>query len=268
MAQTLVVNKLHFLNCFHLVTDQSSNNSMFGNAGMTFNDCKFSILTTGGNSYSIIESGNTGSSTSCIRMNRCSLNIINTSKEFNFFTNATGSHSSAIIYVPHKFYNCNFRIKALNSGNFLDVEPTGSTSTACVYPSFYFCKFTCFFDKFRISDTDDTYYYGGLRLGGGSNITNSSKAKSMLTNCLFQLKFNTLYGGSFEDKNSYIDDSTLGIVNTDYIDENKYRIKEDPWYRSFPAIEMSKNDILNLNKITEKGFPVMSKIIPDENEVW
>ena len=261
----LTVNKLHFLNCFHLVTDQSSDDSIFGNTGMTFNDCKFSILTTGGNSYSIIKKGSTGNQNYYIRMNRCSLNIINTSKEFNFFTNSVGSTSTSYTSAsPHKFYNCNFRIKALNSGNFLDVEGTMSSSLS-TFPSFYFCKFTCFFDKFRISDSQDSSK-GGQRLGG--NGTNSSKAKSMLTNCLFQIKFNTLYGGNYSDKNSYINDSTLGVVNIDYIDENKYRIKEDNTdYPNFPTIGMSKNDILNLNKITEKGFPVMSKIISDENEV-
>ncbi|HQL12051.1 MAG TPA: hypothetical protein PK507_03465 [bacterium] len=261
---TAIVNKLHFLNCFHLVTDQSSDDSMFGKSKMTFNDCKFSILTTGGNSYSIVENGTTNSSTSYIRMNRCSLNIINTSKEFNFFTNTIGSGATYLFQYPHQFYNCNFRIKALNSGNFLDVEGTGSSNTSCVFPSFYFCKFTCFFDKFRISDSIDTHC-GGQRLGG--NTTNSSKAKSMLTNCLFQLKFNKLYGGISDDKNSYLTDSTLGIININYIDENKYRIKKDTYYTNFPTVEMSKNDILDLNKITEEGFPVMSKIIPDGNEV-
>lgn len=258
----IIVNNLHFLNCFHLANDNTADDSLFycPDSHIIFNDCKISILSTGGRTYQIAKI--VSNTNRYIRMNRCSLNIINTSKEFNFFDSSSSGGST--YYYPYIFYNCNFRIKSLNSGNFLGCRNFGAGTK----PKFYFCKFTCFFDKFSISDMQDSNN-GGYRIGGYTSGSSSSDtaSKGMLTNCLLQIKYNNLYHNIEGDRNSYINDSTLGVVNIDYIDENKYRIMEDDKYPNYLTIGMSKNDILNLNKITEKGFPVMSKIIPDENEV-
>jgi hypothetical protein len=256
---TITINKLHFLNCFHsgegnhellMFGDNYWDQTKATSIKWVFNDCKFSILTTGGTIYNITRT--------CSGMqpndefNRCSFNIICTSPDFHmhkyltYYTNA--------VYSANKFTNCNFRINARYSSTLFNY---GNLTTSG-YPIYKFCKFT---GEIR---GDSSFNKGEIISGSsGSFESNISLIKDyMFLNCFWQLNFPDC------KQNKAISDISIGIRNTDHSDNMASTTEfPDSTTNLKNTISLSKDDCLNANKLLENNFPVMTKIKTDSTEV-
>jgi len=254
----ITVNKLHFLNCFHS-GEGNHQLLMFGDnywyqtkatsMKWIFNDCKFSILTTGGTSYSITRACDALIPND--EFNRCSFNILCTSPDFHM---NLYQQSPNVIRCQNKFINCNFRINVRYSSTLFYFGRFDLNSGGC--PIYKFCKFT---GEIR----------GNSSFNKGTNFnshyeSNVNPIKDyMFLNCFWQLNFPDC------DQQKCISDVSTGIRNTDHSD-NMVSTTDIPNPSSTylkNTISLSKEDCLNVNKLLENNFPVMTKIKTDSTEV-
>lgn len=259
-GKTITVNKLHFLNCFHsgeahelvLFGDNYSGGPSWSTSmKWVFNDCKFSILTTGGTAYSIARTC-TGTSPKD-EFNRCSFNIICTSPDFHM--NAYVNQSGDIVYCKNKFTNCNFRLNIRYSSSLFNFGNNGGSTEN--YPVYKFCKFT---GEIR---GNSSFNLGSNSSGGYPFEVNVPIVRDrMFLNCFWQLNFPDC------SNDKAISDISIGIRNTDH-SEKMTSAAEHPYSTTNikNTISLSKEDCLNINKLLENNFPVMTKIKTDSTEV-
>lgn len=250
----MVINKLHFLNCFHnggnleeacLFTSNVNNNELnTSGSSVTFNDCKFSILTTGGTVYKFSSYSINSNFPQHFSFNRCSFNILSTSNDFKL---NGGYPGNSISYVKNVFYNCNFRFNIKNTSNFLYGGNNGNTISYS--PIYNFCKFS-------------GVIHNAASIGGKTQTDHDQvhdQIKNNFINCLWQVNVE-----KFVDKDDSfyfsLSDQTAGLVNSQH-STNYQNVS------SQNMVSLTKNQLLDPNTLISNNFPVMTKIMPDENEV-
>lgn len=247
---SLFINKLHFLNCFHnggsleeayLFTTCNGNNEK-NNSGIyvTFNDCKFSILTTGGTVYKFFPYTTNSSFPQHFSFNRCSFNILSTSNDFKLNAGYSGS---SVTYVKNIFYNCNFRFNIKNTSNFL------YGGVAANAPIYNFCKFSGVIHN-------ATSIGGNLRTGHDEVV---QQIKNNFINCLWQVNVENFVNQDYSFYFS-LSDQTAGLVNSQHSTKYKNDFSQN-------MVSLTKAQLLDQNILISNNFPVMTKIIPDKNEV-
>lgn len=251
---TITINKLHFLNFFHsgenhkvYFIGDSYNGTLLSNGNFIFNDCKFSLLTTGGTEYNLTMYKDSSNYASQHQFNRCSFNIISTSPIFRFFG---FSNSNDLSYNQCKFTNCNFRLNIHYTDHLFKFGNNGNNNNN--YPIFKFCKFTG-------NIKGNSYLWDNSAKIDGKPYFNGY-ALNMFMNCIWQINMP-------DGKANYphiLSDTTQGLCNNNhsFLTNGTNNI---PYQKNMKIL--SKNDLLNIDKLLENNFPVMTKIYEDEDEV-